>query len=262
MKLIPNLFLPLFLLSSYLSCSEYNRIYHADKPFKDAKHHWRYFYKMDQGAINSEEAKQALDVINNDLVNNARMKISVSETETDIQLIVNEVDESNIDCGQEQILLPLKMITMPKHQESFTTPAYKSFYKKLFIKRLREIARKARKIRPDEYYSFKEKMLFDWYYEIKPTIQTELAKHLADEIADVITDHLPIPQYVPTEIQTLLQQHETNLEKVESINKTTQTIMPLLEYSQLKNPNNKQKREFKKQYKYALDSIYEELGYA
>lgn len=263
-----NKFFSLFFLSflflstlNYCSQRERDRIYNSDAPEDRGKHYWRYFYKMDPGAVSTDEAITALKALNENLSNNDRKLITITETPVEINVIINQLDTSNQNCG-EDVLLPLKRVTMPKHAQSFDTPAHKTFYKKLFIKRLREIAQMAREIKPYDYYSFQEKMAFDWHYEIKPSIQAEVARYMGDEISETIIANWFPNSYTPSEVKSLVQKLEENAERTESLSKTVHALNPLIAYANIENPNKRQKKEFQRHYLHALDLVHEELTHA
>lgn len=255
-------FILLFLCTLFLSklhyAAEFRRIYDNDKPNKNGKHHWYYTYKMNPSVLLLDEVQTALQALNDGLEHNHHKKLSVSETESEIVVTISELDPSNSNCG-DVAELPLKKISMPKFPVALDIPATKSFYKKLFIKRLQEASRKAQKIKAYDYFSFEEKMAYNWNHEIKPAIQSQLAQHCANEIAEIITDHyLPSP-YTPTPITVLIHEHNENAKRAESLNTLAQALVPLLEAASNKNKTKKQTREFKSTYLNALDAVHEDL---
>lgn len=251
-------FLNILFASLFNYCAEQRRIYDNDKPIRNGKGHWFYSYKMNPGVQSLEEVQAVLKALNNNLEHNDHKKITVSETQSEINVTILQLDSSNLDCGQT-VELPLKTISMPKFSTSLDTPSIKTFYKKLFIKRLQEISQKARKIKPYDYYSFEEKMAFNWQQEIKPSIKMNLAQYCAQEIADILTDHYLPSLYTPAPITALINEHVQNSKRAEALNTMAQALIPIAEYSNTKKPSNKQKREFKSQYLDALNAVHEEL---
>jgi hypothetical protein len=250
--------LSIIFLAPFIYSAEQRRIYDNDKPTKNGKHHSYYSYKMNPGVQSLEEVQVALNAINESLEHTDHKKITVDETETEIRLTILQLDPSNLNCG-DVVELPLKTISMPKFSNSFDTPTIKTFYKKLFIKRLKEISKKARNIKPYDYFAFEEKMAHDWRHEIKPSIKADLARHCADEISQVITDHYLPSAFTPAPIKALIQEHEQNAKRAETLNTMAQALIPIAEYSNTKTTSNKQKREFKSQYLNALNAVHEEL---
>lgn len=257
-KVFALFFLCILFLSKLHYAAEHRRIYDNDKPTKNGKHHWYYSYRMNPNVQSFDEVQVALKALNEGLEHNHHKKLIISETDSEIIVTISELDPSNLNCG-DVVELPLKTISMPKFPVSLDKASTKAFYKKLFIKRLQEISRKAQGIKPYDYFSFEEKMGYNWKHEIKPSIQSQLAQHCADEIAEIITDHyLPSP-YTPAPITALVTQHHQNAKRAESLNTMAQSLVPLLEAANNKNKTKKQQREFKSTYLNALNAVHEEL---
>lgn len=184
-----SLFLLFLIFSGICQAGENQKIYNDDTFKKVDLNTFIYRQLIDPGALGYPESQQLLKDLNGRLVFDHR-EIETKEDEKHIHFLISEVDSSNLDCG-EVTKRPFKKVTMEKFSIKFESPIQIAFYKKLFKKRMLEIAELAQDKNPYPYWPFSRKMEYQWHSTILPQIKHRVLAHIGEEIGQSIISYLP-----------------------------------------------------------------------